>query len=410
MIDVEHLYNEVDFVIGSQFIRHALDDSEPTAAANGQTTETRVYTGLRRRETRVVSILREKFPRLVLSKNSLVQIHSRDWLILMFTLLGFSLQIGGCKCQSNFILIGQASEEILVAPNTEVLRADVGEARLVWISTGMQKQRKREIPEETCKLAVSSGMFPTCERPRVTPPGIETASNWWEFFINALDTESDHTDAKRPLIPRTPAAHANKMSPLARNISPNSARYPMLFASRQPQLTGNISWHAPMGVIEVNTEQHRNEGAGETDDPEKTRRRTASSVTIPTCENPVTRPRRAGHSREKIYTQTKLKSLCLSLQLRSAFALSFSFPHSQTTNQHKPFKLVACEVTCPRPTGHIRRLIEVSCVCLYRNIRIGGGKGQSVMVLFSTVLGSSSHNVFERASTEEVTIAMSVCG
>ncbi|KAJ8870456.1 hypothetical protein PR048_029478 [Dryococelus australis] len=30
-IDVKHVYTEVDFVIGSQFIRHALDDSDPKA-------------------------------------------------------------------------------------------------------------------------------------------------------------------------------------------------------------------------------------------------------------------------------------------------------------------------------------------------------------------------------------------
>ncbi|KAJ8870641.1 hypothetical protein PR048_029664 [Dryococelus australis] len=34
-IDVKHLYTEVDFAIGSQFIRHALDDSEPIAYLQG---------------------------------------------------------------------------------------------------------------------------------------------------------------------------------------------------------------------------------------------------------------------------------------------------------------------------------------------------------------------------------------
>ncbi|KAJ8868552.1 hypothetical protein PR048_030090 [Dryococelus australis] len=67
-----------------------------------------------------------------------------------------------------------------------------------------------------------------------------------------------------------------------------------------------------MRVIEVNTERRRNDGAGETEnsrenpptngivrhdshlrksgDPEKAHQPTASSGTIPTCENPVTRP------------------------------------------------------------------------------------------------------------------------
>ncbi|KAJ8868666.1 hypothetical protein PR048_030205 [Dryococelus australis] len=35
LIDVKHMYTEVDFSIGSQFIRHALDDSEPIADLQG---------------------------------------------------------------------------------------------------------------------------------------------------------------------------------------------------------------------------------------------------------------------------------------------------------------------------------------------------------------------------------------
>ncbi|KAJ8869237.1 hypothetical protein PR048_030809 [Dryococelus australis] len=34
-IDVKHVYTEVDFAIGSQFIRHALDDSEPVTDLQG---------------------------------------------------------------------------------------------------------------------------------------------------------------------------------------------------------------------------------------------------------------------------------------------------------------------------------------------------------------------------------------
>ncbi|KAJ8868999.1 hypothetical protein PR048_030545 [Dryococelus australis] len=46
-----------------------------------------------------------------------------------------------------------------------------------------------------------------------------------------------------------------------------------------------------MRVIGVSMEQHRYGGAGETGDPrEPNRRPTASSDTIPTCGNPVTRP------------------------------------------------------------------------------------------------------------------------
>ncbi|KAJ8871061.1 hypothetical protein PR048_027365 [Dryococelus australis] len=46
-IDVKHVYTEVDFVSGSQFMRHVLDDSEPIAdlqTASEQTSEARVYT------------------------------------------------------------------------------------------------------------------------------------------------------------------------------------------------------------------------------------------------------------------------------------------------------------------------------------------------------------------------------
>ncbi|KAJ8871023.1 hypothetical protein PR048_027326 [Dryococelus australis] len=45
-----------------------------------------------------------------------------------------------------------------------------------------------------------------------------------------------------------------------------------------------------MRVIEVNMERRRNGGAGKWEISEKTRRPTASSGTVPTCENPVTRP------------------------------------------------------------------------------------------------------------------------
>ncbi|KAJ8879277.1 hypothetical protein PR048_019884 [Dryococelus australis] len=42
----------------------------------------------------------------------------------------------------------------------------------------------------------------------------------------------------------------------------------------------------PMGAIEMSMEQRRNEGRGKREVPEETRRSTASSGTIPTCENP----------------------------------------------------------------------------------------------------------------------------
>ncbi|KAJ8880305.1 hypothetical protein PR048_016771 [Dryococelus australis] len=58
-------------------------------------------------------------------------------------------------------------------------------------------------------------------------------------------------------------------------------------------LAGKFFYTQPMRVTEVNVERRRNEGAGETGEPRekiKTRRPTASSGTIPTCESPATRP------------------------------------------------------------------------------------------------------------------------
>ncbi|KAJ8882428.1 hypothetical protein PR048_014236 [Dryococelus australis] len=44
----------------------------------------------------------------------------------------------------------------------------------------MKIQGKREILEETCRPAASSGIIPTCENPGVTQPGIEPGSPRWE--------------------------------------------------------------------------------------------------------------------------------------------------------------------------------------------------------------------------------------
>ncbi|KAJ8885905.1 hypothetical protein PR048_012111 [Dryococelus australis] len=51
------------------------------------------------------------------------------------------------------------------ALNSEVLRADEGEARRVWSSAGMKGRGKRETPEKTRQPAASSGTIPTCENP-----------------------------------------------------------------------------------------------------------------------------------------------------------------------------------------------------------------------------------------------------
>ncbi|KAJ8869231.1 hypothetical protein PR048_030803 [Dryococelus australis] len=60
---------------------------------------------------------------------------------------------------------------IWAALNTEVLRADGGEAR-GW--------GRREIPEKTRRPVALSGTIPTCGNPGATPPGIEPGSPRWE--------------------------------------------------------------------------------------------------------------------------------------------------------------------------------------------------------------------------------------
>ncbi|KAJ8866868.1 hypothetical protein PR048_032730 [Dryococelus australis] len=52
--------------------------------------------------------------------------------------------------------------------------------RCEWSTAGMQWQGKREIPEETGRVAASSGTILTYENPVGTRPGIEPGWPWWE--------------------------------------------------------------------------------------------------------------------------------------------------------------------------------------------------------------------------------------
>ncbi|KAJ8895333.1 hypothetical protein PR048_000659 [Dryococelus australis] len=61
----------------------------------------------------------------------------------------------------------------VLALNNDVLRADEGEARWLWRGGGMQRRRKREIPEKTNEPAASHGTNPICENPGTASPGIE---------------------------------------------------------------------------------------------------------------------------------------------------------------------------------------------------------------------------------------------
>ncbi|KAJ8873554.1 hypothetical protein PR048_024372 [Dryococelus australis] len=94
----------------------------------------------------------------------------------------------------------RVSEEIRVALDSEVSRADEGEA-----SAGMKGMGKREIPWKTRRPAPSSDTIPTCEKQGATPPGIEPGSSWWEASSltttlgqeNFAETFQVKTDFKR---------------------------------------------------------------------------------------------------------------------------------------------------------------------------------------------------------------------
>ncbi|KAJ8872478.1 hypothetical protein PR048_026084 [Dryococelus australis] len=138
---------------------------------------------------------------------------------------------------------GLEGGEIWAAINIEVLRA-------VWSSVGMQGWGKLEIPEKTRRPAGASSMIPTGENPRATPKGIE------------LGEQPDHYPTVASL------------SCLVKNfILYQKFIFRSVLCAEFKRTTG-----AEM------------KGRGKLEISEKTRQPTASSGTIPTCENPVTRP------------------------------------------------------------------------------------------------------------------------
>ncbi|KAJ8888612.1 hypothetical protein PR048_008104 [Dryococelus australis] len=60
--------------------------------------------------------------------------------------------------------------------------------------TGMKARKKWEIPEKTGGPVASSGTNPTCESPRVTPPGIEPGSPWREASSLTAKPPRHHGD------------------------------------------------------------------------------------------------------------------------------------------------------------------------------------------------------------------------
>ncbi|KAJ8890648.1 hypothetical protein PR048_010157 [Dryococelus australis] len=105
---------------------------------------------------------------------------------------------------------------------------------------------------------------------------IDCCGSWNPVAIRVFDSAT-HNEATRMLI----------ISSLAESAAGNVLRadVPMTCVQVKQFLTPR-----PTRVTEVSMEKCQNEGTGETGDPEKTRRPTVLCGTIPTCENPVTRP------------------------------------------------------------------------------------------------------------------------
>ncbi|KAJ8890829.1 hypothetical protein PR048_010338 [Dryococelus australis] len=309
-IDVKHVYSEVTFTIRSQFIRPALHASEPIADLQGNTLRISLLPGVGQQPMNTELRLQDPdgvaprymhvgiFPddatgRRVLSGISLVfrrcsiltSLHTyrysiahwpreavetdlgSDWLLLVMEyslleavhdkaivrlpsdkliskeliaerlcaiLLGSGFIFLACGRSPQYTLefhfcIGtyyvpqlgpecchtRASEEMWAGVNNEVSIADEGEVRRVWSSVGMQGPGKpRENPPTS---SIVRHDLHTCENSGAAPPGIEPGSCRW--------------DASRMIT--APQWIPEVMIP-------------------------------PMRVIEVNMEQRRNEGAGET--------------------------------------------------------------------------------------------------------------------------------------------------
>ncbi|KAJ8897455.1 hypothetical protein PR048_002801 [Dryococelus australis] len=161
-IDIKHVCTEVDFVVGSQFIRHAMDDSEPIAGLKGNilTVESSLQvrnasakemgdprenpptsghdSHLRNRESGEpsLSMIRDRFPAMFARRN----------------------RAGRCRLSGGFSL-GSS-----VSPALAFRRCSTNGAAPECKGGG-----KWEIPEETRRPAASSGTIPTCSNPESYP-------------------------------------------------------------------------------------------------------------------------------------------------------------------------------------------------------------------------------------------------
>ncbi|KAJ8873601.1 hypothetical protein PR048_024419 [Dryococelus australis] len=112
----------------------------------------------------------------------------------------------------------------------------------IWNSAGCQSGGKRKIPEKTRRPASSSVTIPACENPLVTPPGTEPGSGERSNRLATTDPQGIE----------------------------------LRYSRMRVSWTIDCSRWSGAGI----------HGRGKREYPEKTRRQTASSSTIPTCENP----------------------------------------------------------------------------------------------------------------------------
>ncbi|KAJ8890525.1 hypothetical protein PR048_010034 [Dryococelus australis] len=127
-----------------------------------------------------------------------------------------------------------------------------------------------------------------------------------------------------------------------------------------------------MRVIEVNMERLRNEGEGETGDPEKTRRPTASSGTIPTCENPVARPGIEPGSPWSNRVQSPAGSLPDFCKWESCRTMSLVSGFSRGSPVSPTLAIRRCSIITSfhphRLSRHRQQLITAACATRHNNL------------------------------------------
>ncbi|KAJ8867595.1 hypothetical protein PR048_031397 [Dryococelus australis] len=151
------------------------------------------------------------------------------------------------------------SEDICVALNNEVLRADEGE-----VSAGMQGRRKMEIPEETHRQAASSGTIPLVRRIR----GSISHKYYSQKFhllrlLGRKIMQGDMHCRKERL-----GSHGLHFGAMTTSLSVlrASLNYEEQGKNRQERRK-NPCDREPMRVIGASMERRRNEGVGEVGDP-----------------------------------------------------------------------------------------------------------------------------------------------